>query len=299
MTKLRGFTLIELLVVITIISVLIGLLLPAIQAAREAARQSQCRNHLKQQLLAVLSYESQTGVLPPGARLHPDEFAKSASWRIPILPHLEEQALLDLLDPTTEGGFKNHSAAEQIPAPFLCPTAVPDLPQLGTLPSHYEAVSGSGHTTDQVWDLDDAICGDVFVDGAFFPDSQIRLGQVTDGTSHTLALGERVYFLHDWMFGAYWLKSPKDWLCVYSSRNVRYPINASTAQFGFSKGDYYSDPRDAPRTIATNDVFFGSLHPGGAHFVMVDGSVHFYADSLDFVLFQQLASRDGGEVTSQ
>jgi prepilin-type N-terminal cleavage/methylation domain-containing protein len=54
--KRQGFTLIELLVVIAIIAVLIALLLPAVQAAREAARRTQCRNNLKQIVLAAHNY---------------------------------------------------------------------------------------------------------------------------------------------------------------------------------------------------------------------------------------------------
>ncbi len=294
--KYTGFTLIELLVVITIISVLIGLLLPAVQAAREASRQAQCRNHLREQMTAVLNYEAQQGTLPSGARIHDKEYQTSFSYRVAILPYIEEQSLWEQLDPTTEGGINYRTAGKRSPTAFLCPSAAFEADSTGYPPAHYGAVSGSGQRAEQRWDLDDTFCGDVYVDGVFYPNSAVRLGQITDGTSHTLALGERAYLLSDWMLGATWLDAPDEYLCVSSSKNIRYPINASHTEFGYSKSDRAA-PEGANLNIVSNDLFFGSLHPGGAHFAMVDGSVHYYQESIDFILFEDLASRDGGEIT--
>lgn len=68
----RAFTLIELLVVIAIIAVLIALLLPAVQQARESARRSQCKNNLKQIVLALHNYASSNGDHLPRITLTPN-----------------------------------------------------------------------------------------------------------------------------------------------------------------------------------------------------------------------------------
>src|SRR5687768_13343648 len=88
--RVPGFTLVELLVVIAIIGLLIGLLLPAIQAARESARRMSCTNHLKQIGLALHNYHSQNKRFPPSAPFYFKAGDPSISWRVMILPFLEE-----------------------------------------------------------------------------------------------------------------------------------------------------------------------------------------------------------------
>ena len=47
-----------------------------------------------------------------------------------------------------------------------------------------------------------------------------------------------------------------------------------------------------------NQVPIQSAHPGGAHLLFADGSVHFLTEGIDFDLFKLLAVRDSGQVKS-
>ena len=40
------------------------------------------------------------------------------------------------------------------------------------------------------------------------------------------------------------------------------------------------------------------MHPGGANFAMGDGSVHFFPESIDYRLYNNLGTREGGEVAT-
>ncbi len=145
--------------------------------------------------------------------------------------------------------------------------------------------------------LEHVSCGDVSTDGMLFPQSRTRIKDIVDGTSHTLAIGERTYMLFDWMTGATWQGEPtKSKICMgKSTTNVRYPINADVSRYG-----YYVADADAPAgssaTILLNDLFFGSNHPGGAQFCFADSSVRFLPDTIDFTAFQDMATIAGSEI---
>jgi prepilin-type N-terminal cleavage/methylation domain-containing protein/prepilin-type processing-associated H-X9-DG protein len=292
---IRGFTLVELLVVIAIIGILLGLLLPAVQAARAAARRTQCANNLKQLGLAIQSYHDQHKRFPPGARLHRQPELPSISWRVLILPFMEESSVYNQIQPSRDGGAASWQAQSLAIPSYICPS-MPAAEDNALLlrHAHYSGVGGAARNNKWI-DLEDVSCGDVFINGVFFPESKTRIAKIEDGTSHTLAIGERTYIFRDWMFGAEWFGEPPELICTGASNNVRFPINADVAQFGYYKHDMSAPMSE--RKIPLNDLWFGSLHSGGAHFSFADGSVHMLPDTIDFTVFEDLSTIAGSEVS--
>ena len=99
-----------------------GMLLPAIQAAREAARKAQCSNNLKQIDLAMLNYESANRRFPPAGKTAGDG-GPAMSWRVAILPYLEQQSLLAQYDPKQPWDSPHNEALlHRMPKLFRCPS---------------------------------------------------------------------------------------------------------------------------------------------------------------------------------
>ena len=144
----------------------VGLLLPATQAAREAARRAQCVNHLKQIGLAFHNYHDVNNHLPPAAIR--DKAGKPLlSWRVAILPYLEQGALYDRfhLDEPWDSPH-NKTLLGSMPPMFACPSA----PRPDPATTNYRAIVGPGAAFEGA-------------EGRSFRD-------VTDGTSMTLAVVE-------------------------------------------------------------------------------------------------------------
>ena len=126
-----GMTLIEVLVVIAIIGILIAMLLPAINSVREAARRISCQNNVKQIAMAVINYsDTHNEHLPALWKTpHPDPW-QNFSWRVDLLPFLEQTALVDSIgDNVLPLEAENRAGVTKVLSVFQCPST-PDSPRL-------------------------------------------------------------------------------------------------------------------------------------------------------------------------
>ncbi len=116
------------LVVAIIGSCLISaLLLPRVQTAREAARRMMCANQMKQIALALLNYHDEYGSFPP-AYLVNERGEPQHSWRVLILPFLENQALYNAYDfGEPWNGPHNIRLLSAMPPIYGCPSTSSSL----------------------------------------------------------------------------------------------------------------------------------------------------------------------------
>lgn len=102
--------------------ILAALLLPAVQAARQAARRNQCVTNLRQISLAMLNYHDVWNSFPP-AYIADENGRPKHSWRVLILPYLEQQTLYDRYDFNEPwDGPHNSQLAALMPPVYACLT---------------------------------------------------------------------------------------------------------------------------------------------------------------------------------
>ena len=306
-SRKRGFTLIELLVVIAIIAILIALLLPAVQQAREAARRTQCKNNLKQIGIALHNYHDVHKLFPPGwigvedGQPAAHDGGNGAGWALQLLPHVEQAPLYKRWDPRHSIAEHENEELLTVSLPgFLCPSD----PQRRIF--HVDPEDGD-HADDRVAALNqdhEHEDGEIDMpsasyvasfgteeldgceeipegthcegDGVFYHDSSIGLSDIIDGTSSTIAVGER--------------RSNSD-LGWYSTWVGVPPGGEEAFQRVLGAADHTPNHRD----LHFDD--FSSWHTGGTQFVFADGHVRFIGDGIDVEVYKAIATIRGREVT--
>ena len=331
----RAFTLVELLVVIAIIGILVALLLPAIQAAREAARRSQCSNNLKQIGVALHNFHDTYKKFPVGTT---DDDGNNIGFRAYLLPFIEQQAMWDELvvggyEPmvvtgphkgmdggacTVSGvtyasmGGRNeiqnapaNAVGNRALAAYMCPSDIlPALDDDGYGKSNYNGCAGpllgNNWSGCAVWKGQNQT-GVLTYDNDNCLTWVWGMADVVDGTSTTFAVGERTVCgwvepnrIGDNSFPA-WIGGNNDGGCngFDAGGNV---LSITDAVFYLNRGLYTRQILKIDD--AESQACFGSQHPGGAQFVMVDGSTHFVNDTIDTVTYANLGNRRDGEVVA-
>jgi len=281
MPKRSGFTLVELLVVIAIIGMLVGLLLPAVQQARESARKMICANNLKQCGLGVSLYATANrDTLPPGGFEY--QYAipggKNFAWSMYILPYIEQGAIYQMIDQNyAYNAPQNAEAAKFVIATYLCPElATAESVVNGMGQSHYGGVCGTTLPENaKAGDYNGAMiftgtktAKNRFGSSSSVTTNPLKISEIRDGLSNTLFLSEDSRGGDEYAYG------DRAWISANNVFEVAYGVNCAP-------------PED-------NEIY--SLHPGGAHAVFGDGSVHFLNKGMDETTLGAMITRNYGDV---
>ena len=330
----HGFTLVELLVVITIIGILIGLLLPAVQAAREAARRMQCSNNVKQIALALHNYHTAFGQFPPGDGYYNRPIAypnlngtgPQWSWLARTLDYLELQNITSTINWADNAGWptlvKTRTlVGRKIPA-FQCPsdpsaavrfnesgTCMSVKPPCGGTMTVARGSYGGNYGIGQQW----ASPTTSRIHGVFFPNSNTRMADITDGTSNTLLISELVpgsecmargmwsyfegpvFMVGDLVSSQLTIHTPNDptpdltrWCSSEDgATGVIAPCLKGSAQYG------------GTQEIGLDLRTSRSTHPNGVTAGLCDASVHFISNNISANIWKALGTPAAGEMISR
>jgi prepilin-type N-terminal cleavage/methylation domain-containing protein/prepilin-type processing-associated H-X9-DG protein len=310
-----GFTVVELLVVAGIVAIAAALALPAIQRAREDARRNQCQTNLKQLGSALHSYHETHDLFPfasicslygptvPGAGHTWNEYVLpymgmssvylKLNFRVPNTDNVNARWLEDLKLPWQScpsneysekmlniagqvyGGFKGKTQGQYY---ALCTgTQIGDgntgydCSALGLRPGSYCCTEGSD------WDTATPRANPGMFGGRNSYSS--KLADATDGTSSTFLLGER-----------------RAELLGSGAFNVSFPGAPTTMKLNSKQLNI--DPVHAISDYGHN-WGFSSVHEGGASFAMVDGSVRFVNDAIDYETYCRLSDKADGHAVKE
>jgi prepilin-type N-terminal cleavage/methylation domain-containing protein/prepilin-type processing-associated H-X9-DG protein len=294
-----GFTLIELLVVIAIIAILIGLLLPAVQKVREAAARAKCTNNLKQLGLALQAYQDVQDRYPgyyPIGTLTTNPVRYTSGWCYQVLPYIEQGPLAAIVLPDI--ATFNTQVRPVVISTFLCPSnPLPSTLTSGTLTTSMTNYMGITGRQRNEW----STIGDQGIVGVYPSTNKIKIGGITDGTSNTIAFGERPPS-PDMQYG-WGLRGAPDLDNLIWARYT----SADTIPAGYANDEqgvpcpfpmFFQPPR-TPSPSRCDLYHMWSFHSGGGNFSMADGSVRFLTYNAGTTTVIDMSTRAGGEVVRE
>jgi prepilin-type processing-associated H-X9-DG protein len=227
-----------------------------------------------------------------------------------ILPQLEQNPIHDRIDFRRKIQDATQATVRTVPiAAYLCPSD--NMPATWIASVGLVKVTG-GAMLELVIPLCD-VAGSNYVgvfgvgepgvggDGVFFRNTSVRLSDITDGLSQTLAVGERSIQLLKGRGQATWVGAvpgAQFWTCDSlasgdpdaSGPCVREDGSGMTLGHtgeGHGPGDPYSDVNQ-----------FTSRHGRGAQFLFCDGHVKYLNQSMDYATYKALSTRSLSEVVS-
>lgn len=315
--KKTAFTLVELLVVIAIIGVLVALLLPAVQAARESARRMQCSNNMKQITLALHNYADTYNSTFPVA-----EYSCCwGTWLVALLPYVEQKALYDqykffgAIDAaggntdvnTRYGGSLNLPVTRTQINAYTCPSD----PKTNTTPARsgitsHNYVANHGNTTlAATATLGITSTGQpnqyqgapfIRVNTSTQQPQIVRMAQVTDGTSNTMAFSETIKGQQNDLRGFAWWNG---------GSHFETFLAPNTSQPDVLEADIYciraplNPPCTGPTTANPTNIAARSRHPSGVMASMCDGSVRFVTNNINLDTWRGISTIQGGEMLTE
>ena len=318
----KGFTLIELLVVIAIIAILIGLLLPAVQKVREAAARMTCTNNLKQIGLALHGTHDKFGMFPKGcSRSDTDSSSWGSSWKVYILPNLEQDSIFSNWLHTSSSGYSNAANMALVHRKMIKPYRCPSSP----MPEFYVSSGNAGQTLmftsytgiagSVLTSMSSGGGGQVSGGGILFPNSAITLSSISDGTSNTILVGEQSDHLRTAAgapiipgYGAITSQGPHGWT-MGCTNNTNVPpsfqvngdnraFNTSTTRWSINQRGLGNTSGNGTHENTGNNIPISSAHTGGANVAMADGSVKFMTENIVLLTLQYLSDRADGNVVA-
>jgi prepilin-type N-terminal cleavage/methylation domain-containing protein len=297
---LAGFTLVELLVALAILGLLLALLLPSLQAARESSRRVTCLHNIRQTALATLNYTTaHSDTLPaPWQSQRPAPW-DNFSWRVSILPYLDQQAVSDALTPDLAplDPVNQQAVATPITA-YHCPSASPAprvIHELG-LPGQISAdLQLASHDVVAIYNV---LSEGYIYCGVWHGGRELRLG---DGgfseiqpDEHTARLRARIGRLRNIADGlsksALLVEQAGKPLGLGTNPQAR---NQAPVEGAWATCDYGSFWGEGVNTHNFRDPY--GFHRG-ANFAFCDGAVMLIAETVSPRVMVALLSRDGNEI---